>query len=123
MRGLVLLRERSELRCRIEANVDAMFAAGVCDEVALARGSGTWARRAIGFREVEALIEGRMDMAACRDAMIHATWRYAKRQMTWCRTQFAFPALELRGDGVAESALDEAARLLEVGQGFRIENP
>ncbi len=115
IRGIVLQRERGELRRRIEENVDAMFAAGVCDEVAAARDAGLSARRAIGFREVEALLEGRIDIAACREAMVHATWRYAKRQMTWCRTQFGFPVIELSGEGVFEAALDEAVRLLGAG--------
>lgn len=115
IRGIVLLRERGELRRRIEENVDAMFADGVCDEVAAAANAGPWARRAIGFSEVEALLEGRIDMAACREAMVHATWRYAKRQMTWCRTQFGFPVIALSGEGVSGTALDEAAGMLGLG--------
>lgn len=112
IRGVVLLRERGELRHRIKANVDAMFASGVCDEVAAAGNAGPWASRAIGFREIQGLLEGRMEMAACREAIVHATWRYAKRQMTWCRTQFGFPDIELRGECVQQAALDEAIGLL-----------
>ncbi len=113
--GVVLLRDRGELRSRISANVDAMFAANVSDEVAAARLAGPGPRRAIGFREIEAFLDGRMDEAACREAIVLATWKYAKRQMTWCRTQFGFPSLELTEENFPGSALDKAVGLLKIG--------
>jgi hypothetical protein len=106
----ITLDDHDEARRIFEALAD-----GVCDEVAAAANAGPWARRAIGFSEVEALLEGRIDMAACREAMVHATWRYAKRQMTWCRTQFGFPVIALSGEGVSGTALDEAAGMLGLG--------
>ena len=93
-RGLVLSRPREELRARIRANVDAMLAGGALEEVRRAAHAGPGARRAIGFSEIEALLSGQTPVAACRDAIFHATWHYAKRQLTWCRTQFDFPTLE-----------------------------
>jgi len=93
--GFVLVREREELRQRIGENVDAMFASGVIDEVQGSVGIGLGASRAIGYREIQALLRGEATFEACRAAIITATWRYAKRQLTWCRNQFTFPLLNL----------------------------
>lgn len=118
IRGVILQRGRDELRRRIEANVNAMFGAGVCAEVAAARHAGAAAKRAIGFRQIEALLDGEIDGSACREGIVHATWRYAKRQMTWCRTQFAFPAIELTDANFPGAALDEALGVLRGGEGI-----
>jgi len=94
--GVLLVRDREELRRRIAANVDAMFAAGVVDEVRLALlSAGPGASRAIGFEEVRRLIAGEISEPECRAAILMATRRYAKRQLTWCRNQFSFPIIDL----------------------------
>lgn len=93
-RGVVLVRDRDELYRRIADNVDAMFAAGVVDEVRAASDAGPSASRAIGFGEIQALLRGECDLASCREAIVTATRRYAKRQLTWCRNQFDFPAID-----------------------------
>lgn len=96
--GLLLIRERGELRRRIEANVRAMFIAGVVEEVRAATdAAGPTAARAIGFREIQSLIRGELTRAGCEEAMIVATRQYAKRQLTWFRNQITFPALDLTG--------------------------
>ena len=115
-RGLVLARDRAELRQRITKNVDAMFEGGVCGEVEAARHAGPAARRAIGFGEIEAFLDGRIGEQGCREAIVNATWRYAKRQMTWCRTQFDFPCIELAGAGVDGITVENALALLEIGR-------
>lgn len=112
-RGIVLDRDRDELRLRIADNVDAMFAAGVVEEVRAAANAGPTASRAIGFREIQALLRGEGDLPACREAIITATRRYAKRQLTWCRNQFAFPSI----DPGSPSADPIAAALAAVGMG------
>ena len=94
-RGIVLVRERDELRSRIAGNVDAMFASGVVAEVRAASHAGEGASRAIGFREIQQLLRGEITEEACKSAMRVATQRYAKRQMIWARTQFHFPFLNL----------------------------
>ncbi len=93
-RGVVLARDRDELYRRIADNVDAMFAGGVVEEVRAASNAGPSASRAIGFREIQALLRGECDLVSCREAIVTATRRYAKRQITWCRNQFAFPAID-----------------------------
>lgn len=112
--GIVLEREREELRRRIADNVDAMFAAGVVDEVRDAGDVGAGAARAIGFCEIRSLLRGEIDLRTCRDAIVTATQRYAKRQLTWCRNQFSFPVISLTAtpppfDSIV-AALDQLGR-------------
>jgi tRNA dimethylallyltransferase len=112
-RGLVLTRDREDRRGRIAANVDAMFASGVIEEVKAATHAGDGAARAIGFREIQQLIRGEMTESACKSAMVMATQRYAKRQLTWGRTQFTFPSLNLSGSTTPEAALSAALDILD----------
>ena len=112
-RGLALTRDREDLRSRIAANVDAMFASGVVEEVNAAKHAGNGAARAIGFREIQQLLQGEITESACKFAMVLATQRYAKRQLTWGRTQFTFPSLNLSGSTTPEAALSAALALLD----------
>ncbi len=112
-RGLVLTREREDLRNRIEANVAQMLAGGAIEEVREAAHAGEGARRAIGFREIGEFLAGKTSLDACREAIATATKRYAKRQLTWCRTQFNFSALDLTAIPCPKTALDRALEILE----------
>jgi len=118
-RGLILERDRAELWKRIEKNVGAMFDGGVVDEVRLASGAGPGAARAIGFREVQELLAGRISSGGCRDAIAAATRRYAKRQLTWCRHQFSFPVIPLSTTPPWGHPIESAIRLLGVPDGAR----
>ena len=111
-RGLLLHRDRAELDARIAANVDAMFARGVVDEVAaISDLPSPPSQSAIGLREIQALLRGEMTEPECRAAIVLATRRYAKRQLTWFRNQFNFSVLELTGQRQHE-ALSAALNLL-----------
>lgn len=122
-RGLLLHRDRGELDARIAANVDAMFARGVVAEVAALSGPksptsafdvqspGPTALHAIGLREIQSLLRSEITEPACRAAIILATRRYAKRQLTWFRNQFNFSVLDLTGLRHHE-ALSSALNLL-----------
>ena len=94
-RGLILHRDRDDLRQRIADNVESLFAAGVVEEVRAANNAGPTASRAIGFREIQSLLRGACTLSACKEAIITSTRRYAKRQLTWCRNQFSFPSINL----------------------------
>jgi tRNA dimethylallyltransferase len=107
--GIIL--ERSDLRERIASNVDAMFAQGAIEEVRRAGIVGPGASRAIGFREIQEHIAGRMTRLECRDWIITATRRYAKRQLTWCRHQFNFPTINLTLTTPEEELLETALSL------------
>lgn len=98
--GILLVRDRLDLRKRIEASVDAMFDRGVIEEVRSAGDVGPGASRAIGFREIQDMLAGRMSLHDCRKSLVTATQRYAKRQLTWCRHQFEFPPISLTNPGI-----------------------
>lgn len=110
--GILLTRDRIDLRKRIEENVDAMFDEGVIEEVRLIGEAGPGASRAIGFREIQDLIAGRITAHACRGTIITATRHYAKRQLTWCRHQFSFPVIPLTATSAQESPMESALRLV-----------
>jgi tRNA dimethylallyltransferase len=85
-----LMMERRRLVERLEARVDAMYAAGLIDET---RGLLTRYPRtarpfgAIGYAEAVAVVLGEMDVAAAAAETKRRTRAYAKRQMTWLRSE------------------------------------
>jgi len=90
-RFLQIHPRRDELVRRIDARFDRMIEAGVLEEVralaALKLDPALPAMKAIGFRELQAALEGRMDMAEAIERAKIATRQYAKRQTTWFRHQ------------------------------------
>jgi len=113
-RGLLLVREREDLRRRIAANVETMFETGVVEEVrVLGENVGPTAARAIGFREIQALIRGETTRAECQEAIVTATRQYAKRQLTWFRNQTTFASLDLTGTQHPSDAVESALHALE----------
>ena len=84
-----LTRERTQLYERINARVEAMFKAGLADEVArlLARGVGrdAPAMKGIGYKETAAYLAGEVSRAEAITAIQTATRHFAKRQLTWYR--------------------------------------
>ena len=106
LHGWVLIREREELRERIAANADRMWERGVVQEVAgIRHRTGATASRAIGFREILALLDGGLDEVQCREAIGAATRRYSKRQLTWFRGQTTFTTLNLSAFNNIHSAV------------------
>jgi len=93
---------REALQRRIAQRVDRMLARGLVDEVrrVLAGGVAPHAPGldAVGYREVVAMLEGRLPESELRDTIERATRRYAKRQETWFRNQLRGP-----GDGRQET--------------------
>jgi tRNA dimethylallyltransferase len=82
---------REALVRRLAERVDRMLATGLEAEVraVLARGVPPDAPGldAVGYREVVAMLAGRLERASLRQAIVTATRRYAKRQETWFRHQ------------------------------------
>jgi tRNA dimethylallyltransferase len=127
-RVFVLDRPRAELHERINRRVEAMFAAGLVDEVRrlLAGGRGTvpfsqsenWdsplsrtARQAVGYREAIEHLRGERGLAETVELVKRHTRQMAKRQMTWFRSlsECRFVAVE----GAVEPAAT-AERLLNI---------
>jgi tRNA dimethylallyltransferase len=90
-RGLVLGIgvPREELHRRIDIRVDAMFAAGLVEEVraltARGKGCGTFAFTAIGYREVCRFLAGETTLDEARESTKLATHRLARTQAGWFR--------------------------------------
>jgi tRNA dimethylallyltransferase len=85
--ALVLLPPREPLYAACDARVAGMMKAGAEAEVTalLARGLPPYlpAMKAVGVRELGALLAGRSSYAEAIAAMQQATRQYAKRQYTW----------------------------------------
>ena len=111
LRGVVLTRDREDLNDRIARAVAARLDGGAIDEVRATRGTaGGTARQILGWREINALLDGAIDRAACAELVATATRQYAKRQLTWFRAKSTFPT-EIIYE-VTSDALDRSARRL-----------
>ena len=82
---------RPALRTAIEARTRQMLERGLIDEVRglLSRGTDPLARplQAIGYRQALSVQRGEMTLLEAEKAIVAATLRFAKRQMTWFRHQ------------------------------------
>ena len=94
-RGVFVLRDRDDLYARINQRVNAMFEAGVEEEVARLGKPGLTAAQALGLREIQQLLAGEISREQCIASIQQKTRRYAKRQLTWFRHQTNFPQLNL----------------------------
>jgi tRNA dimethylallyltransferase len=83
--------DRDALRRVVERRTREMFERGLLDEVRglLDRGLSPELRplQAIGYREAVAVLRGEMSREDAERAIVTATMRFAKRQMTWFRHQ------------------------------------
>ena len=88
----IMLPDRDMLFARCDARLAAMFDEGAIEEVAelLARDdvpADAPVRRAIGVREIAALLTGAITRDEALERARLATRQYAKRQFTWFRNQ------------------------------------
>jgi len=83
--------DRGWLRGVVETRTRGMLEGGLVEEVQglLGQGYGPELRplQAIGYREAVAVVQGRMSREEAETAIVTATMRFAKRQMTWFRNQ------------------------------------
>ena len=87
---LLVLPERPALAQSIEARFDAMLAAGALDEVrrllALGLSSELPIMRALGVAALASHVTGEVGLEAAADRAKAETRQYAKRQLTWLRS-------------------------------------
>jgi tRNA dimethylallyltransferase len=107
---ILVLPPRDALYAACDARLTAMLDAGAMDEVRtlLARGldPSLPAMRAVGVRELGAVIRGEWTLDQAADKARQATRNYAKRQLTWFRHQLAPDLiLDRGGAGAASDAL------------------
>lgn len=106
--------ERAELNARLDRRVDAMYAQGLIDET---RGLlATYPESArpfgsIGYREAVAVIRGELSEPEAIAETRRRTRAYAKRQMTWLRSERNVQWLDASHPG---QTLAAAMRLIEV---------
>jgi tRNA dimethylallyltransferase len=97
-----LRRAPTDLRARLNARVDAMFAAGLVEETRrlLERGlaGNRTALQAIGYRQVVEHLRGERGLAETLALVKRKTWQFARRQMTWCRHQLPMHWLDVPPD-------------------------
>ena len=113
--------DRGRHRARLDLRVREFFDAGLVGEVErlLQRGvpRDSNAFRAIGYAEVLRAIQGRCDPErVCEEVQRH-TWRYAKRQRTWFRSEP--DVLWLDAEAARDDLVEEISRKWRLGPGAR----
>jgi tRNA dimethylallyltransferase len=111
-----LSMERKRLVERLETRVDAMYAAGLVGETRglLARYPRT-ARPfgAIGYAEAVGVVMGEMDVAAAAAETKRRTRAYAKRQMTWLRSERNVQWIDVTMPVAIDAAFDAAMKVIK----------
>ena len=87
LRGCVIRRPRPDLHARIALRTRTMLDGGALAEVAALTTISANCEKAIGFREIRALLAGEIDRPTCEELINAATRQYAKRQETWFRRE------------------------------------
>jgi len=110
----VFTRSSDDLRRRIDARVDAMFARGLVDETRelLKHGlaENKTAMQAIGYRQVVEHLRGERSLPETIELVKIRTRQFAKRQLTWFRAQPGRQWIELKPDDPPEKWLPEISR-------------
>lgn len=103
-----LVRPPAELNERIVARVAAMLRDGLVDEVRRLRAEGLEqnpsAARAIGYREVLAMLDGKLEEQQLSAAIAKNTRALVKKQRTWFRTQLP-PHRTLAAEQLTDAAV------------------
>ncbi|MDO5534491.1 MAG: tRNA (adenosine(37)-N6)-dimethylallyltransferase MiaA [Propionibacteriaceae bacterium] len=106
--------DRATMDARIIDRVDAMWAAGLVDEV---RGlerrglrDGVTAVKAIGYRQVLQYLDGDLTEDEARAAVVKATKRFARRQLSWFRRDHRIDWRDATTPGLATAIADHLAQ-------------
>jgi tRNA dimethylallyltransferase len=97
--------DRPDLRERVAARVERMWAGGLVEEVAGLDGlrEGVTASRALGYAQALAQLDGTLTSEQARAATVTATNRFVKRQRAWFRRDPRIHWLEPDGDLLAQA--------------------
>lgn len=107
LRFALLPRDRAWLHQRIERRLDAMFDAGLIDEVRRLRqrpglDEQMPSIRSVGYRQVWSYLAGEGTQAQARQRALEATRQMAKRQITWLRSAHEVCKLEVGPDSAGQ---------------------
>lgn len=110
-------KDRQKLYDRINKRVDLMLEAGLENEARQMLGKqGLTARQAIGHKELQPYIDGKITLDEATENLKRETRRYAKRQLTWFRRNENINWLyadEMSRDELVEKAVDLAKNHLK----------
>lgn len=110
-------KDRQKLYDRINKRVDLMLEAGLEKEARQMLGKqGLTARQAIGHKELQPYIDGKITLDEATENLKRETRRYAKRQLTWFRRNENINWLyadELSRDELVKKAVDLAKNHLK----------
>jgi tRNA dimethylallyltransferase len=85
--AVLLTRCRDDLYARINRRVERMFVSGAIEEVRSAREISRTVAQMIGVKPIQALLAGDLSYRDCLKAVQTQTRQFARRQMTWFRSQ------------------------------------
>lgn len=110
-------KDRQKLYDRINKRVDLMLEAGLENEARQMLGKqGLTARQAIGHKELQPYIDGKITLDKATENLKRETRRYAKRQLTWFRRNENINWLyadEMSRDELVKKAVDLAKNHLK----------
>jgi tRNA dimethylallyltransferase len=113
-----LMRPREELYARVDARIEAMFEAGLVEEVRqlLARGysPGLPSMSGIGYRECVEVVEGRMSVEQAKVQMRRETRMFVRRQSNW----FKESDESIRWFRVRETTVEEVEKTIHQSVDF-----
>lgn len=105
-----LSREAPDLRTRIDARVDSMFARGLVEETRRLLEQGLaqnkTAMQALGYRQVVEYMRGERGLPETIELVKIKTRQFAKRQMTWFKRQMDLERIELEPGDSAERTVE-----------------
>jgi len=118
---IVVTRSTEDMRRRIDARVDTMFARGLVDETRKLLKHGLAenkkAMQAIGYRQVVEHLRGERSLAETIELVKIRTRQFAKRQLTWFRAQKNLERIELKPEDLAKTVAENLIRRLRENSG------
>lgn len=113
---LALDLDRELLYSRIDARVDTMIENGLVDEVQNLLGDGfrdaLTSSQAIGYKEIVSYLDGCMPLDEAVSLIKQSSRRYAKRQLTWLRSDSEIIWLHAN-DGITDTLVATALDAIE----------
>ncbi|MBI5848565.1 MAG: tRNA (adenosine(37)-N6)-dimethylallyltransferase MiaA [Nitrospirae bacterium] len=109
-----ITRERGELYQMIDARVDAMFRAGLVDEVkAIMRmDPDRTPLQAIGYKEIVRYMDHEIDLQEAERLIKRNSRRYAKRQFTWFRQEQGIAWIDVTGKNNSHEVFQAVKQVL-----------
>lgn len=103
-----LTAPREELDRRIDARVDFMIAGGLVEEVEELASKGHAGDlsplQSLGYKEIGAFLRGETSLSEAVEEIKRNTRRFAKRQITWFKTDKEITWIDVHGKSAAEVA-------------------